>query len=37
MAILAYAGAGALLAILLTAVPARIASRTPAALVLTQE
>ena len=29
--------AGAVLAILLTAVPARIASRTPAALVLTQE
>ena len=37
VAILAYAGAGALLAILLTAVPARIAARTPAALVLTQE
>jgi FtsX-like permease family len=37
LAILAYAGAGALLAILLTAIPARIASRTPAALVLTQE
>ncbi|MET0736654.1 MAG: ABC transporter permease, partial [Acidimicrobiales bacterium] len=37
LAILAYAGSGAILAILLTAVPARIASRTPAALVLTQE
>ena len=37
LAILAYAGAGAVLAILLTAVPARIAARTPAALVLTQE
>jgi hypothetical protein len=37
LAILAYAGAGAVLAILITAVPARVAARTPAALVLTQE